>query len=101
MRSRSLRAFLSCSTLLAITVWLHQRRQHVAFTLIPMLFVLSITLWALVKLTIASFATATRDPVAMVNGVTSAALIALALYLVIAAIGRVRAERAPVPAAVA
>lgn len=90
---------LAALTLLAITVWLHQRRQHVAFTLIPMLFVLSITLWALVKLTIASFATATRDPVAMVNGVTSAALIALALYLVIAAIGRVRAERAPVPAA--
>jgi carbon starvation protein len=84
---------LAALTLLAITVWLHQRRQHVAFTLIPMLFVLTITLWALVKLTLSSFATATRDPVAMVNGVTSAALIALALYLVVAAIGRVRAER--------
>jgi carbon starvation protein len=85
---------LAALTLLAITVWLHQRRQHVAFTLIPMLFVLITTLYALVKLTIANFATATADPVAMVNGVTSAALIALALYLVFRAIVRVRAERA-------
>lgn len=85
---------LAALTLLAITVWLHQRRQHVAFTLIPMLFVLVTTLYALVRLTIANFTTATSDPVAMVNGVTSAALIALALYLVFRAIVRVRAERA-------
>jgi len=85
---------LAALTLLAITVWLHQRRQHVAFTLWPMLFVLVTTLYALVKLTIANFATATNDPVAMVNGVTSAALIVLALYLVMRAIARVRGERA-------
>jgi carbon starvation protein len=84
---------LAALTLLAITVWLHQRRQHVAFTLWPMLFVLITTLYALVKLTIANFATATKDPVAMVNGVTSAALIVLALYLVMRAIARVRGER--------
>ncbi len=88
---------LAALTLLAITVWLHQRRQHIAFTLIPMLFVLVTTLYALVRLTIANFRTATNDPVAMVNGVTSAALIALALYLVFRAIVRLRAERA-VPA---
>ncbi|HEX8169608.1 MAG TPA: carbon starvation CstA family protein [Thermoanaerobaculia bacterium] len=85
---------LAALTLLAITVWLHQRRQQIAFTLIPMVFVLTITLWALVQLTVASFATATHDPVAMVNGITSAALIALALYLVVSAIGKLRAERA-------
>jgi carbon starvation protein len=85
---------LAALTLLAITVWLHQRRQHVAFTLIPMLFVLVTTLYALVKLTIANFTTASTDAVAMVNGITSAALIALALYLVMRAIARVRAERA-------
>jgi len=85
---------LAALTLLAITVWLHQRRQHVAFTLIPMLFVLVTTLYALVKLTIANFTTAATDAVAMVNGITSAALIALALYLVMRAIARVRAERA-------
>ncbi len=85
---------LAALTLLAITVWLHQRRQAIAFTLLPMLFVLVTTLYALVKLTIANFTSASADPVAMVNGITSAALIALALYLVTRAIARVRAERA-------
>ncbi|MDQ3283916.1 MAG: carbon starvation protein A [Acidobacteriota bacterium] len=85
---------LAALTLLAITVWLHQRRQHIAFTLLPMLFVLVTTLYALVKLTIANFSGAIVDPVAMVNGLTSAALIALALYLVFRAIVRVRNEKA-------
>ena len=85
---------LAALTLLAITVWLHQRRQRIAFTLLPMLFVLVTTLYALVKLTISNFTGATIDPVAMVNGITSAALIALALYLVARAIARLRAERA-------
>jgi carbon starvation protein len=85
---------LAALTLLSITVWLHQRRQQVAFTLLPMLFVLVTTLYALVQLTIANFSSAANDPVAMVNGITSAALIALALYLVSRAIVRVRADRA-------
>jgi carbon starvation protein len=84
---------LAALTLLAITVWLHQRRQTIAFTLWPMLFVLVTTLYALVKLTISNFSGATVDPVAMVNGITSASLIALALYLVWRAISRVRADR--------
>jgi carbon starvation protein len=90
---------LAALTLLSITVWLHQRRQQVAFTLVPMLLVLVTTLYALVKLTIANFAGAAHDPVAMVNGITSAALIALALYLVSRAIVRVRADRAVAVAA--
>jgi carbon starvation protein len=83
---------LAALTLLAITVWLHQRRQRIAFTLLPMLFVLVTTLYALVRLTIQNFSGATVDPVAMVNGITSAALIALAVYLVFRAILRVRAD---------
>jgi len=88
---------LAALTLLAITVWLHQRRQHIAFTLLPMLFVLVTTLYALIALALSSFASATTDPVAMVNGLTATALVALAIYLVIRAIVRVRAERMPVP----
>ncbi|HVG24613.1 MAG TPA: carbon starvation CstA family protein [Thermoanaerobaculia bacterium] len=84
---------LAALTLLAITVWLHQRRQRIAFTLVPMLFVLVTTLYALVRLTLQNFSGATVNPVAMVNGLTSAALIALAVYLVFRAIVRVRAER--------
>ena len=93
---------LAALTLLAITVWLHQRRQKIAYTLVPMLFVLVTTLYALVLLTISNFAVATRDPVAMVNGISSAALILLALYLVMRALFRVRARSsggtAPLPA---
>jgi carbon starvation protein len=90
---------LAALTLLAITVWLHQRRQKIAYTLVPMLFVLVTTLYALVKLTIANFSGAVLDPVAMVNGITCAALIALAIYLVFRAIVRVRADRGAVPVA--
>ena len=85
---------LAALTLLAITVWLYQRRQRIAYTLLPMLFVLVTTLYALVKMTISSFDPATRDAVALVNGFTSAALIVLALYLVFRAILQVRADRA-------
>jgi carbon starvation protein len=85
---------LAALTLLAISVWLHQRRQKVAYTLVPMLFVLVTTLYALGRLTIANFTGAAVDPVAMVNGITSAALIALAIYLVFRAVVRVRADRA-------
>lgn len=85
---------LAALTLLAITVWLHQRRQQIAFTLLPMLFVLVTTLYALVKLTIQNFTGVKVDPMALVNGVTSALLIVLALYLVARAIARLRGERA-------
>jgi carbon starvation protein len=86
---------LAALTLLAISVWLHSRRQRIAFTFIPMLFVLVTTLYALVRLTIANFkaARATEGGVEMVNSITSAALIALAIYVVFRAIVRWRAER--------
>lgn len=85
---------LAALTLLAITVWLYQRRQKIAYTLLPMLFVLVTTLYALVLMTINSFGSATLDGVSLVNGFASAALIVLALYLVFRAIVQVRADRA-------
>ena len=81
---------LAALTLLSITVWLHQRGQKLAYTLYPMLFVLVTTMYALTRLMLASFAVAKKDPVAMVNGISSSALIALAIYLVFRAIVRVR-----------
>lgn len=90
---------LAALTLLAITVWLHQRRQRVAYTLLPMIFVLVTTLYALGRMTIANFAAATMDSVAMVNGISSAALILLALYLVFRALVQLRADRAVAVAA--
>ena len=83
---------LAALTLLAITVWLYQRGQALAYTLLPMLFVLVTTLYALVRLTIANVEAAVGggSDVELVNGVVSAILIALALYLVMRAVIRVR-----------
>jgi carbon starvation protein len=83
---------LAALTLLVITIWLHQRRQHVGFTLIPMLFVLVTTLYALARLTVANFSI--MAGVEMVNSVSSAILIVLAVYLVIRALAVARARPA-------
>jgi carbon starvation protein len=82
---------LAALTLLAITVWLHQRRQRIAFTLLPMLFVLVTTLYALGRLAVANFraAGAAGASVELVNGISCAILIVLAIYLVIRAMATV------------
>jgi carbon starvation protein len=84
---------LAALTLLAITLWLHQARRRIAFTLLPMLFVLTITLWALGKLAIGNLQAAQGFDVQLVNALAATALIALALFLAGSALVRVRAER--------
>jgi carbon starvation protein len=84
---------LAALTLLAITIWLHQARRRIAFTLVPMLFVLTITLWALGKLAIANLEASQGFDVLLVNALAATALIALALFLATSALVRVRAER--------
>ena len=84
---------LAALTLLSITIWLHQARRRITFTLLPMLFVLTITLWALGKLAIANLEAAKGFDVSAVNGLAAAALIALAVFLAASALLRVRAER--------
>jgi carbon starvation protein len=84
---------LAALSLLVITVWLHQARQRIAFTLLPMLFVLVITLWSLIKLLIANATAAKGLDVAFLNALSAAALVALALYLVLSALVKVRSER--------
>ncbi|HET6350103.1 MAG TPA: carbon starvation CstA family protein [Candidatus Krumholzibacteria bacterium] len=86
---------LAALSLLVITVWLHQARKRIAFTLLPMLFVLVITLWSLIRLAIANAMLAKGIDVAGMNAVSAAALTALALYLVISAIRKTRGERSP------
>ncbi|HVS31052.1 MAG TPA: carbon starvation CstA family protein [Thermoanaerobaculia bacterium] len=87
---------LAALTLLSISVWLHQRRQRVAFTLLPMLFVLVTTLYALARLTVANFAAARvgGGGVELVNSISSAVLIVLAIYLVARALAAVRGRPA-------
>jgi carbon starvation protein len=84
---------LAALTLLAITIWLYQARRRVWFTLLPMLFVLTITLWSLVKLTIGNFRAAHGLDVAMMNGLAAAALVLLALFLTATALLKLRGER--------
>ncbi|MGB7069427.1 MAG: carbon starvation CstA family protein [Pyrinomonadaceae bacterium] len=79
-------------TLLSITVWLYKARKRIAFTLLPMLFVLIITLWALVLMVYGNFTASAGFDVKLINGVASLALILLAIYLVIVAIFKVRRE---------
>jgi carbon starvation protein len=76
---------LAALTLLSITAWLYKARRRIAFTLIPMLFVLTITLWALGSMVYANFQTAIGFDIKLVNGFVSLALIALAIFLVVTA----------------
>ena len=90
---------LAALTLLAITVWLRRSRRRIGFTLYPMLFVLTITLWALVKMVVgnlqavAAFDAGVVRDVKFINAIASAALVALALYLAATALLKLRRER--------
>ena len=88
---------LAALTLLTITAWLYQSRRRIGYTLVPMIFVLTITLWALVALVVGNLR-ATRVgaghlDVEFVNALASAALVALAIYLAVLAVVRLRRDR--------
>jgi len=88
---------LAALTLLSITVWLYQARQRIAFTLVPMIFVLVITLWALSSLAISNLRLSKiadgQLDVELINAVASAALVVLALYLAVLALVKLRGDR--------
>jgi carbon starvation protein len=81
---------LAALSLLAITLWLYQRRMRVAFTLIPMLFVLVTTLWALSDIAYYNYLKSKGFGLAIVNSLVALILILLALYLVISALLKIR-----------
>jgi carbon starvation protein len=76
---------LAALTLLSITAWLYKARRRIAFTLIPMFFVLTITLWALGSMVYANLQTTTGFDIKLINGLASLALIGLAIFLVVTA----------------
>jgi carbon starvation protein len=84
---------LAALTLLSITVWLYKARKRIAFTLVPMLFVLIITLWALVSIVIGNFQTTTGFDIRLINGVMSMALIVLAIFLVVTGLLKLREKQ--------
>ena len=88
---------LAALTLLTITVWLYKARHRISFTLLPMIFVLVITLWALVSLVIGNLRLTKIGSglvdIELINGIAAAALVVLALYLAAMALFKVRHER--------
>lgn len=84
---------LAALTLLSITVWLYQARQRIAFTLLPMLFVLTITLWGLSSMVFGNFRAAQGFDIKFVNAFASLALILLAIYLAVSALVKVQSAK--------
>ncbi len=89
---------LAALTLLTVSMWLHHSRKRIAFTLVPMLFVLIITTWSLIKLCTSSLAGAKGLDTTLINGVLSLSLIVLAIYLVVSALVRNQIDRKSAPA---
>jgi carbon starvation protein len=90
---------LAALTLLSVTMWLKQSGKPVAFTLVPLIFVLIITLWALIKISYASYQQAAGFDASLVNSIFSAILIALALFVAGQFLINVKARKAGVPQA--
>ncbi|HVS08646.1 MAG TPA: carbon starvation CstA family protein [Planctomycetota bacterium] len=82
---------LAALTLMAITVWLRRTGRRSAFVLLPMLFVLGITLWALGMLLVADLRAAEGFDVHLANGLAASVLVLLALFVAFQALLRGRA----------
>jgi carbon starvation protein len=80
---------LAALTLLAVTVWLRREKRRVWYTAVPMVFVMAITLWALVVQIRHAFSTFGTDAfglnAATLNGVVGLALIGLAIAILVEA----------------
>lgn len=85
---------LAALTLIVVSVWLEKLGRRAWFTLLPMAFVLVITLWALATLAWTQFGASRGLDVALANGIAATVLVLLALYLATAgARAFVRARR--------
>jgi carbon starvation protein len=81
---------LAALTLLVLTVWLRRRGRPYLFTLLPMVFVAGITLWALGTLAVGHLGTADGLDLGFWNGLSAAVLIGLAMLLAWRALARGR-----------
>jgi len=86
---------LAALSLLAVTVWLKRSGRRYWFTAAPMVFVMTITLWALALQARTALATVPPALVSMANGLVAMVLLALAAVLLGYGI---RAARASAPA---
>jgi carbon starvation protein len=84
---------LAALTLLIITVWLARSKRRVIFTLPPMIFVLGLTLYALIRVVMSNLSTTEGLDVALLNAAAAIALVLLAIYMAGSAVLRVMADR--------
>jgi carbon starvation protein len=84
---------LAALTLLVISAWLHQNGKRLAFTFIPMLFVLITTLVALIQITRNNFEKTSGLDFSLMNSMMSMFLILLAMYLVVTAFKKMTLKR--------
>jgi len=77
---------LAALSLLAITVWLKQSKRPFLFTLIPMLFVMLITVWSLILQASWVFKDKIVLNATLMNGIVSVVLILLAIMLAVEAL---------------
>ena len=88
---------LAALTLLSVTMWLKQSGKRVAFTVVPLIFVLVITLWALISLSYTSYQQAAGFDASLLNSMFSAALIGLALFVTGQFLIKLKAKKVAVP----
>ena len=84
---------LAALSLLGISVWLHRSGRSSAYVVLPMAFVMGITLWSLVRQVLSTSAAVAAAGVRLMdalNGIVSLMLIALAIVLIAEAVKAVR-----------
>ena len=86
---------LAALTLLGISVWLHKSGRRTWYTLAPMAFVMTITVWSLVVQASAAFSAVAQGTAGFdtttINGMVAVALLGLAAMLVVEAARELRA----------
>lgn len=92
---------LAALTLLSVTVWLKKTSRPYWFTLIPMLFVMTITFWSLIKLIAVGvqnyWGAATPSPVLWVNGSAAVLLGILAIFIILDSLGSLTMTKPGMP----
>lgn len=88
---------LAALTLLSVTVWLHREKRRIWYTAIPMVFIMSITLWALIvqiRHAFSSFGTSAFGlNAATLNGVVGLLLVCLSLAILAEAVRALLSSR--------
>jgi carbon starvation protein len=81
---------LAALTLVAVAAWLRREGRSARFVALPMGFVISITIWALIRLFVGNLEATRGLDIALANAVAAAALIGLALFLLYSGWRRLR-----------